>query len=142
MIHQYCPYLGTRVSSVPCPGQRRTYTSTRLQALPRGRSKAHRAPSPKGRSGPDRTWGTSLPHDRCHYTGSPIKSLAQTASKLTPAEGVTRSNRLSSHCHTSPVLHRHDIDRSEPIRQHEVKPIQCDDGHARLISGRDHVATV
>jgi hypothetical protein len=35
-----------------------------------------------------------------------------------------------------------DIDRSEPTRQHEVKLAQRGDGHAKLASGKDHVATV
>jgi hypothetical protein len=40
------------------------------------------------------------------------------------------------------LLHGHNIGRNEPTRQHEVKPAQCDDGHVKLASGRDHVVTV
>jgi hypothetical protein len=57
-------------------------------------------------------------------------------------KGVTWSNRMSPHYYTSPVLHGCLIDRSESTRQHEVKTAQRDDGHVRLTSGRDHVATV
>jgi hypothetical protein len=36
--------------------------------------------------------GPGSPHGRCAHTGSPLKSLAQMASKPTPDEGVTWSN--------------------------------------------------
>jgi hypothetical protein len=30
----------------------------------------------------------------------------------------------------------------EPTRQHKVKPTKCDDGHAKVTSGNNHVATI
>jgi hypothetical protein len=60
----------------------------------------------------------------------------------TSDEGVTRSNRLWPRCCTSSVLHRRDINKSEPTRQHDINPSQHDDGHAKLTNGKDHVTTV
>jgi hypothetical protein len=40
------------------------------------------------------------------------------------------------------VQHERNIDRSELTRQHEVKPTQHDDGHAKLTNDREHNATM
>jgi hypothetical protein len=40
------------------------------------------------------------------------------------------------------ILSGQGIGRSETIKQHEVKPARRDDGHDKVTSGRDHVATI
>jgi hypothetical protein len=142
----FCRCRGIRVPSVPGlrggPGQRKLGLThdphpNRLQSLPRGRPKTSHTPSFRGRFGPDWTWGLGSRRGRCANTRSPLKSLAQTASGPTPDEGCDPVK-----LHVVSLLHGHDISRSEPTRQHEVKPTQCNDGHAKLASGRDHIATV
>jgi hypothetical protein len=135
---EHCHGLPKARSRVQC----RNLHLNRLQALPKGRPEVGRTPISMGRSGSGQTWGPSSPHGRCPHTGSPLKSLAQTASEPTPDEGVTRSNRMWPHYYTSLMLHKHDIGRSKSIRHHEVKHVQRDYGHAKLASERDHVPTI
>jgi hypothetical protein len=40
------------------------------------------------------------------------------------------------------MLHGRSIGRSELTRQHEVNPTQHGDGHVKLTSGTDYIATV
>jgi hypothetical protein len=129
------PRAGSRV-------QCRNPHLSRLQALPKGRPEAGHTPISTGRSGSGRTWGPGSPGGNCSHTESPLKILAQTASKPTSDEGVTGSNRMWPHYCTPLVLHKHDIDRNELTRHHEVKPVQCDYGHAKLACDRDHVPIV
>jgi hypothetical protein len=93
--NRYYWYLGTRVPSV------QSLTSTAL---------AGHTPSPRSRSGPNQTWGPGPPCGKCPNTESPLKSLAQSASKASPNEGVTWSNRMWPHLphisHAAWVQHR------------------------------------
>jgi hypothetical protein len=123
------PRVGSRVRR-----KTRTPTGYKLCHGVGQRQAAHQVP----RVGPV----LGSPCGRCPYTGSPPRVCPKRLLSPLLMKGVAWSSRMWPHCRMSPMLHRRVIGRSEPTRQHEVKPAQRDDGHTKLASGRAHIATV